>query len=198
MRRLRSRFYPSAAVVHRKWRAKETSRSLSLRHALRALGSSPGALRGRPRKDERPAPKAGGGNIVNAEQQELVRTTFAALAVMPEVAGALFYERLFAANPSFRPLFKNDMRIQGVKLMTMLAMVVYNLPEPGQVLPEIRDLAVRHVGYGVKLADYDAMREALLWTLEQALGEGATPAVREAWTVCYDELAGEMKAAAGL
>ena len=80
--------------------------------------------------------------------------------------------------------------------MTMLAMVVYNLPEPDQVSPAIRDLAVRHVEYGVKLADYDALREALLWTLEQALEKIFTPAVREAWTVCYDELAGEMKAAA--
>jgi len=135
---------------------------------------------------------------VNAAQQELVRTTFAKLAVMPEVSGALFYERLFTANPDFRPLFKNDMRIQGIKLMTMLAMVVYNLPEPGRVLPAIRDLAVRHVGYGVKLADYQALREALLWTLEQALGEDFTPAAQEAWTVCYDELAGEMKAAVGV
>ena len=135
---------------------------------------------------------------MNAAQQELVRTTFARLAVMPEVAGALFYERLFAAHPSFRPLFRNDMRIQGVKLMTMLAMVVNNLPEPGRVLPGIRDLAVRHVEYGVKLADYDALREALIWTLEQVLEKDFTPSVRDAWTVCYDELAGEMKAAAGL
>ena len=67
-----------------------------------------------------------------------------------------------------------------------------------ELLPAIRDLSVRHVGYGVKLADYDALGEALLWALEQALGEDFTPAVREAWTVCYDELAGEMKAAAGL
>ena len=119
---------------------------------------------------------------MNAAQQELVRTYFARLAVMPEVAGALFYERLFAANPSFRPLFKNDMRIQGVKLMTMLAMVVYNLPQPDQVSIAIRNLAVRHAEYGVKLADYDALREALVWTLEQALGEDLTPAAREAWT----------------
>ena len=132
---------------------------------------------------------------MNAAHQELVQTSFARLAVMPEVAGALFYERLFETNPSFRPLFKSDMRIQGVKLMTMLAMVVYNLPEPGQILPAIRDLAVRHVEYGVKLADYDTLREALLWTLEQALGKDFTPAVRVAWTICYDELAGEMKAA---
>ena len=130
-------------------------------------------------------------------QRELVQTSFAKLAVMPEVAGALFYERLFATNPSFRPLFKNDMRVQVGRLMTMLTMVVYNLHQPGEVLPAIRDLAVRHVGYGVKLADYDALREALLWTLEQVLGEDLTPAVREAWTVCYDELAGEMKRAAG-
>ena len=121
--------------------------------------------------------------------------TFAKLALMPEVSAALFYERLFAANPDFRPLFKNDMRIQGVKLMSMLAMVVYNLPEPGRVLPAIRDLALRHVGYGVKHADYHALGEALLWTLEQALGEDFTPAVQEAWMVCYDELASEMKAA---
>jgi nitric oxide dioxygenase len=135
---------------------------------------------------------------VNAAQRELVQTTFARLAVMPEVAGALFYERLFATNPGFRPLFKNDMRVQGLKLMTMLAMVVYNLSEHDQVSPAIRDLAARHVEYGVKLADYDALREALLWTVAQALGEDITPAVREAWTVCYDELAGEMKEAAGV
>jgi hemoglobin-like flavoprotein len=135
---------------------------------------------------------------VNTAQQELVRTTFAKLAVMPDVAGALFYERLFAANPDFRRLFKNDMRIQGVKLMTMLAMVVYNLPESGPTLPTIRELAVRHVEYGVKLADYNSVGEALLWTLEQALGEDFTRVVREAWTVCYDELAGEMMTAVGV
>ena len=135
---------------------------------------------------------------MNATQQKLVWTTFAKLAVMPEVAAALFYERLFEANPDFRLLFKNDMRIQGVKLMTTLSLVVYNLPEPGQVLPAIRDLAIRHVEYGVKLADYDALRDALLWTLEQVLANEFTPAVREAWTICYDELASEMKAAAGV
>ena len=135
---------------------------------------------------------------MNAAQQKLVQTSFAQLAVMPDVAGALFYERLFATKPSFRLLFKNNMRIQGVKLMTMLAMVVYNLPEPEVVSHAIRDLAIRHVEYGVNLADYDALREALLWTLEQALGDDLTPAIRKAWTVCYDELADEMKAAAGV
>jgi hemoglobin-like flavoprotein len=133
---------------------------------------------------------------VTPAQQDLVRATFSKLAVMPEVAGALFYERLFAANPSFRSLFSEDMRVQGVKLMTTLTLVVYNLHQPGQVLPAIRDLGARHVGYGVKLADYDALKGALLWTLEQTLGDDCTPLVRDAWAVCYDELAEEMQTGA--
>jgi hemoglobin-like flavoprotein len=68
----------------------------------------------------------------------------------------------------------------------------------GRVPVAIRDLAVRHIEYGVKLGDHDALRDAQLWTLEQVLGEDLTPAVREAWGTCYDELAGEMKQAAGL
>jgi len=133
---------------------------------------------------------------VNPVQQDLVRATFARLAVMPEVAGALFYERLFAANPEFRALFKGDMRVQAVKLMTMLAVVVYNLHQPGEILPAVRDLGIRHVDYGVKPADYDALGEALLWMLEQALGPDFTPEIGEAWTACYGELANAMKAAA--
>ena len=132
---------------------------------------------------------------MNPAQQEIVRATFAKLAVMPEVAGALFYERLFSLNPGLQPMFKHDMRIQGVKLMTMLAMIVYNLHQPGHILPAVRDLGQRHVGYGVKDGDYDALRGALLWTLEQILGEDFTPAVGDAWAVCYRELADEMKAA---
>ena len=99
---------------------------------------------------------------MNTAQQEIVRATFAKLAVMAEVAGALFYERLFSLNPGLRPMFKHDMRIQGIKLMTMLAMIVYNLHQPGRILPAVRDLGQRHVGYGVKDGDYDALRESLL------------------------------------
>ena len=54
------------------------------------------------------------------------------VALMPDVAGALFYERLFTVNPQFRALFKHDMRVQGVKLMMMLAAIVSYLDDPGR------------------------------------------------------------------
>ena len=44
--------------------------------------------------------------------------------------------------------------------------------------------------------DYDTGGIALLKTLEAALGEDFTPAVRGAWAACYEAIVGEMKAAA--
>jgi nitric oxide dioxygenase len=45
-------------------------------------------------------------------------------------------------------------------------------------VPAIQELGERHFGYGAKPADYDALEDALLWTLEQVLAEDSTPAVK--------------------
>jgi len=130
---------------------------------------------------------------VTPSEQEIVRASFAEVALMPEVAGALFYERLFTLNPEFRGLFKHDMRVQNIKLMTMLDVIVCYLDDQDQILQSIRDMSQRHTDYGVKDADYDVVGEALLWMLEQVLGERFTPAVHDAWAVCYEELMRQMK-----
>ena len=43
---------------------------------------------------------------------------------------------------------------------------------------------------------YDTVGAALLWTLEQGLGEAFTPDVKSAWTTVYGVLATTMKDAA--
>jgi hemoglobin-like flavoprotein len=60
----------------------------------------------------------------------------------------------------------------------------------------VQDLGRRHVRYGVTDDHYAKVADALLWTLGQGLGDGFTPAVREAWTATYTVLADTMKAAA--
>jgi hemoglobin-like flavoprotein len=132
---------------------------------------------------------------VTPSEREIVRASFAEIALMPEVAGALFYERLFSVNPQFRALFKDDMRVQGMKLMTMLATIVSYLDDPREIAPAMRDMRQRHVAYGVKDADYDAVADSLLWMVEQIQGDAFTPVVRDAWMACYEALAREMRTA---
>src|SRR5262249_24383063 len=114
------------------------------------------------------------------EQIQLVRASFAKVVPIAEPAAAMFYDRLFALDPSLRPLFKGDMTEQGRKLMTMIGVAVANLHQMGEITPTVRALAARHVGYGVKEAHYQTVGTALLWTLEQGLGDGFTAAVRDA------------------
>ena len=133
---------------------------------------------------------------MDQEQQQLVKASFAKVTPIADTAAAMFYDRLFATDPTLRPLFKGDMVVQGRLLMTMIETAVENVQRFDEILPAVRDLGRRHAGYGVKAADYDTVAAALLGTLEQALGPEFTPAVRDAWIAYYQNIAGDMKAAA--
>jgi hemoglobin-like flavoprotein len=110
----------------------------------------------------------------------------------------MFYDRLFTLDPALRPLFRGDMKEQGRKVIAMITFAVNGLTRLEQLVPGVQALGRRHAGYGVRDEHYGTAGTALLWTLEQRLGESFTPAVREAWTVAYGVLSGTMKDAARL
>src|SRR4051795_5066718 len=130
------------------------------------------------------------------ENQSLVRDSFVKIVPIAPQAAALFYDRLFQLDPSLKPLFTGDMNEQGRKLMAMISMAVANLDKLHTIVPAVRDLGRRHVGYGVESAQYDTVAAALLWTLGQGLGAAFTPPVEAAWTEAYTILATVMKDAA--
>jgi hemoglobin-like flavoprotein len=129
---------------------------------------------------------------MNTSQKVLVQTSFAQVRPIAETAAALFYRRLFELDPTLRPLFKGDLKEQGRKLMDMLRMAVKGLDRPEALLPALAALGRRHAGYGVNKRDYETVGEALLWTLEQGLGPGFTPEIKEAWTPLYGLVADTM------
>lgn len=130
------------------------------------------------------------------QQIATVRRSFAQIVPIKEFAAALFYERLFEIDPSTRALFSSDLKAQGSKLIMAIAMVVHALDRIEPMLGTLKELARRNVDYGVQERHYESVGAALLWTLEQGLGDGFTPDVSEAWTAAYDLLSRTMIAAA--
>ena len=129
-------------------------------------------------------------------QIELVRTSWQQVLPIKAAAADLFYARLFELAPEVRPMFRRDIHAQGAMLMATLDGVVGSLDRLHEVLPMAEQLARQHVRYGVMAHHYDSVATALLWTLEQGLASGFTPALREAWAAAYGALAGAMKRAA--
>ena len=134
--------------------------------------------------------------MVTSAQKQLVHNSFAKIAPIADDAAALFYRRLFQLDPRLKLMFPGDMAGQRKKLMQMITAAVKGLDHLEQLVPVLQDLGRRHAGYGVADAHYDTVGEALLWTLEKALGRAFTPELRQAWTTVYTLLATTMQEAA--
>ena len=128
----------------------------------------------------------------------LIRTTFAQAKRNETNFGRLFYDRLFAIAPDTRPLFKGNLDAQVHKLMDSLAIIIGSADSGPTLASILRNLAARHITYGVRDKHYDKVGEALLWTLQQELGDDFTPIVRDAWASLYVSAATAMKRAAYL
>ena len=134
--------------------------------------------------------------MLTAAQKTLVQDSFAAIVPIADDAAVLFYQRLFELDPSLRAMFPADMFEQRKKLIQMLAAAVKGLDHLDRLVPVLEDLGRRHASYGVHDAHYDTVGAALLWTLEQGLGNAFTAEVKDAWIAVYGLLAGTMKNAA--
>ncbi|MCH7841217.1 MAG: hemin receptor [Chloroflexi bacterium] len=130
---------------------------------------------------------------MDAQQINLVQKSWSKILPISDKAAELFYNRLFEIDPSTKVLFKGDMEVQGRKLMQMITAAVNGLNDLDGLVPVVQDLGRRHGGYGVQEAHYGSVGSALLWTLEQGLGDDFTDDVKIAWTETYMLLAGVMK-----
>jgi hemoglobin-like flavoprotein len=126
------------------------------------------------------------------DQINLVQLSFAKVAPISDAAATLFYDRLFEIAPSVKAMFPADMTEQRRKLMATLAIVVNGLGNLESILPAASALATRHVGYGAKAEHYPVVGAALLWTLEQGLGDAWTPELADAWSAAYGTLSSFM------
>jgi nitric oxide dioxygenase len=130
-------------------------------------------------------------------QIQLVENSWDFIILNTSEAGELFYGRLFQIDPELRKLFKDDNSAQAKKLVNMITFVVHKLGNLDEIVKDVVALGERHAGYHVKPEYYGTVANALLWTLEKALGDQWNEEMKEAWVTAYTILSTTMiKAAA--
>lgn len=126
-------------------------------------------------------------------QITLVQESFKKVAPIADQAAELFYGRLFEIAPQVKPMFANtDIKSQGQKLMATLSVAVKGLSDLDSIVPIVQKLGVTHLKYGVKEEHFPIVAEALLWTLEQGLGDAWNDETKSAWVEAYTLLSGTM------
>ena len=131
--------------------------------------------------------------MITEAEIELVQSSFLHVLPIADAAGLLLYERIFTFAPEARSLFGDDIGVQAKRLMAAMKTAVDGLGNLDIVGPFLVRLGARHARYGVRPEHFDLAGGALLWTLEQGLGERFTPAVRDAWAAAWEVIADAMQ-----
>lgn len=74
---------------------------------------------------------------------------------------------------------------RGVIRTVEIAVALLEKNDMDTLITALRDLGAKHVAYGVKYEHFPVVGEALIFTLEKALGKEFTPDVKEAWKGVY-------------
>jgi len=127
---------------------------------------------------------------LTAREEDLIIASFSQISRMGAAATAQFYSHLFEVAPEIKPLFAHvDLDQQAKLLLDMLTMAVKSIAQLHKTYPDLESLGKRHAGYGVKPEHYAVFGEALIWTLENSLGEDFSAEAKAAWEKLYRILA---------
>ena|SRR5688572_2488396 len=135
------------------------------------------------------------------DQVDALKKSFVRIEAVGQQAGHFFYDTLFQRNPTFKPMFTNDMDQQVEKFLSTLKLIVYSFEASADGEYHLTDdlkiplvnLGKKHQQLGVTPDMFKPVAEALLASLEKFSGNAFTDEVRKAWTDAYWELAEAME-----
>jgi hemoglobin-like flavoprotein len=129
-------------------------------------------------------------------QLELVKASYASLPDGGQAMASDFYRNLFEIAPQTRALFATEPDVMSVKFSAELAAIVEAITSYETFAPRVRELAVRHVTYGVQPHHYRAVGQALIRALAAHLDEGWDDELEAAWRRAFNLVAELMMEAA--
>jgi len=118
--------------------------------------------------------------MVTARQRTLIESSWERMRPLAAHVADLFYDRLFELDPSLEDVFPEELAALRPRFMKAVGAAVAGLGELDATRAAL-DLGRRSLSRGIRPGHYVTFGKALLWALEQSLGEDFTPPVREAW-----------------
>lgn len=134
--------------------------------------------------------------MLSTQQIQLIQQSYAAADSRPEALIARLFERLFELDPGLRYLFPADMEGLVRRFGFMLGFLVHRLDQWDDIVPQLRNLGIRHISYGVRTCHYKVFGEAFMDAVLDCLGPPSDSEATSAWSHLYREVS-EIMVAAG-
>lgn len=129
---------------------------------------------------------------MNEAQKALVKATIPVLQENGVALTAYFYNRMLTHNPELKNIFNQAHQSQGDQPKALAGAVLayaQNIDDPSVLLPVVERIAHKHTSLGIRAEQYAIVGKHLLASIQEVLGEAATPELVDAWANAYQELA---------
>ena len=132
---------------------------------------------------------------MSTDQKEVIKATIPVLRENGVLLTRHFYSRLLSHNPELKNVFNMGNQQNG-RQQTALAMAVLayaeHIDNPAVLMPVINGIGNKHVSLNIQPEQYAIVGKHLIASIEEVLGDAATPPIIEAWGLAYNQLASIM------
>lgn len=118
---------------------------------------------------------------LSALHKHLIRRTFKQLAAHHEETLTLFEQRLRELNPALLPLFVGETGFPSQRLMEMLALLISLMDDPAALSVQLKAVQTQQRHRPISGEQWQQAGCALLWVIEQRLGDAYTGDIQMAW-----------------
>lgn len=129
---------------------------------------------------------------MTTEQKAIITATVPVLRENGVLLTKYFYNRMFTHHPDLKNMFnmgnqKND-RQQTALALAVLA-YAENIADPTVLLPAVDRIGHKHTSLDIRPEHYIIVCDQLIASIQEVLGDAATPEIIDAWTTACNQLA---------
>ena len=130
--------------------------------------------------------------MLTQQQIDLVKATVPVLAEHGVALTTHFYARMMKGNPELKQIFNQGHQRAGRQQASLAGAVLayaQNIENPGVLIHAVKHIANKHVSVGIRPEHYGIVGKHLLASIQEVLGDAATPELIDAWAAAYGQLA---------
>ena len=130
--------------------------------------------------------------MLTANQVAVIKQTVPVLQENGEVLTRHFYERMFRENPEVLTFFNPAHQKAGTQQRALAGAIcayAQHIENPAALADAVELIAQKHASLGIQAEHYPVVGENLLASIQEVLGEAASPEIIDAWAAAYGVLA---------
>ena len=131
--------------------------------------------------------------MLTEAQHDIIRATVPVLRTHGEAISRVFYASMFEAHPELYDIFNPVNQVNGRQQRSLAGSVLAyaaNIDRLDALGAMVERITHKHAVLEVQEEHYPIVGHHLLGAIGTVLGEAATPAILDAWSAAYDQLAG--------